>query len=143
LVLAGGASLGSNLSTFYIWILDPDLGLLPNWPIGVLFILTAALLTKWGRDSTGEGGDKPFYLFLTAFFVINFYAHSSTLNLNSGDSRAGALFIMVPAWVLSVGVLRGAPPAIQPMDDHTVVGGSAWLGSFEHSAEQSGQARGV
>jgi hypothetical protein len=91
-LLAGGASLGSNLSTFYIWILDPDLGLLPNWPIGVVFILTAALLAKWGRDSTGEGGDRPFYLFLIAFFVINFYAHSSTLNLNSGGTQGLARY---------------------------------------------------
>ena len=91
-LLAGGASLGSNLSTFYIWILDPDLGLLPNWPVGVFFILTAALLIKWGRDSTGEGGDKPFYLFLIAFFAINFYAHSSTLNLNSGGTQGLARY---------------------------------------------------
>ncbi len=91
-LLAGGASLGSNLSTFYIWILDPDLGLLPNWPVGVFFILTAVALLKWAKPRAGEGGDRAFYVFLGAFFLINFYAHSSTINLNSAGTPGVARY---------------------------------------------------
>ncbi len=91
-LLAGGASLGSNLSTFYIWIIDPDLGLLPNWPVGVFFILTAMALVKWAKPEVGEGGNRAFYVFLAAFFLINFYAHSSTINLNSAGTPGVARY---------------------------------------------------
>ena len=47
-LLAGGADLGGNLSTFYIWIIDPDLGLLPNWPLGTVALLLGAVL--WLRQ---------------------------------------------------------------------------------------------
>lgn len=83
-LLAGGATLGGNLSTFYIWILDPDLGLLPNWPLGVLLIGLAVIFRIAATRSVPLGGDKWFYGFLAIFCLVNFYAHSSTTNLNSG-----------------------------------------------------------
>ncbi len=83
-LLAGGATLGGNLSTFYIWIFDPDLGLLPNWPLGVLLTALAIVLRFAVKDADERGGDRWFYLFILVFFLVNFYAHSSTTNLNSG-----------------------------------------------------------
>lgn len=83
-LLAGGASLGSNLSTFYIWIIDPDLGLLPNWPLGVFLILIAVALKKINKAPVSVQSNSAFYGFLLVFFVVNFYAHSSTTNMNSG-----------------------------------------------------------
>lgn len=83
-LLAGGASLGGNLSTFYIWIFDPDLGLLPNWPLGVFLIAVALLLKKFAKEAIASHCDKAFYVFLLIFFLVNFYAHASTTNLNSG-----------------------------------------------------------
>lgn len=83
-LLAGGATLGGNLSTFYIWILDPDLGLLPNWPLGVFLLGLAVLFRFASTRSVPIGGNKWFYGFLAIFCLVNFYAHSSTTNLNSG-----------------------------------------------------------
>lgn len=91
-LLAGGASLGRNLSTFYIWILDPDLGLLPNWPVGVFIIGTALILLRRKPLIASREGRKPFYIFLAAFFFINFYAHSSTINLNSAGTPGVARY---------------------------------------------------
>jgi hypothetical protein len=42
-LLAGGANFGANLSTFYIWLIDPDLGLLTNWLLGMLLTLIAMI----------------------------------------------------------------------------------------------------
>jgi hypothetical protein len=83
-LLAGGASLGGNLSLFYIWILDPDLGLLPNWPVGVVFIIIATYLHFFSKVKKEKNSNIFFYFFIIIFFLINFYAHSSTANLNSG-----------------------------------------------------------
>lgn len=84
-LLAGGASLGGNLSTFYIWLFDPDVGLLPNWPIGALGLLMAFVLALlpvtrpvWSRQAGYVAAFLVFYL------LVNLYAHSSTTNINSG-----------------------------------------------------------
>lgn len=83
-LLAGGASLGGNLSIFYIWILDPDLGLLPNWPLGVFLILFAIAIKALKKTAAAPLNNAYFYLFVAVFLAVNFYAHSSTTNLNSG-----------------------------------------------------------
>ncbi|MEL3888635.1 hypothetical protein V6B08_00080 [Ferrovibrio sp. MS7] len=84
-LLAGGASLGGNLSSFHVWLLDLDIGLLPNWPIGTLSLLLAALFFLsaprsfiWSKQKLGIAAFILFYL------LINLYAHSSTTNINSG-----------------------------------------------------------
>lgn len=84
-LLAGGATLGGNLSSFHVWLFDPDVGLLPNWPIGTLCLLLAALFFlinprrfTWSRQVLGITAFILFYL------LVNLYAHSSTTNINSG-----------------------------------------------------------
>lgn len=91
-LLAGGASLGGNLSTFYIWIVDPDLGLLPNWPVGVIFIAVAICLYFYSNLNKDQSLSNFFYLFVIVFLLVNFYAHSSTTNLNSGATPGVARY---------------------------------------------------
>jgi hypothetical protein len=83
-LLAGGASLGGNLSNFYIWLIDPDLGLLTNWPIGIVLLLCGVVVRILNINQSNSSGNNIFYIFLFFLFLVNFYAHSSTTNLNSG-----------------------------------------------------------
>lgn len=108
-LLAGGADLGGNLSTFYIWIIDPDLGLLPNWPLGTVALLLAAVLwlrrraaadTAAGAAATvtevPASGQRAWlqHLFVLLYLMINFYAQSSTTNLNSGATPGLARYAL-------------------------------------------------
>lgn len=94
-LLAGGAALGSNLSSFYVWIIDPDLGLLPNWPLGSAALLAGAALWFWRRRSPQhEGSAWHEVAFLVAYVLINFYAQSSTSNLNSGATPGLARYAL-------------------------------------------------
>ncbi len=83
-LLAGGASLGQNLSSFYIWIIDPDLGLLPNWPLGMCALLLALGIWGFRKNRVVENVDFAYGTFLLLYLCINLYAHSSTQNINSG-----------------------------------------------------------
>lgn len=103
-LLAGGAELGANLSTFYIWIIDPDLGLLPNWPLGALALALAAVLRVRGKGQPASGRRHARYLlplFLLLYMLINFYAQSSTTNLNSGATPGLARYGL---WYLPLGL---------------------------------------
>ncbi|TAK73981.1 MAG: hypothetical protein EPO12_21350 [Aquabacterium sp.] len=94
-LLAGGASLGHNLSTFYIWFLDPDVGLLPNWPLGALGIV----LGMWALARLPEKRDPSRYngswwWFVAVYLASCLYAHSSTINLNSGATPGLARYAL-------------------------------------------------
>lgn len=93
-LLAGGASLGGNLSTFYIWILDPDLGIIPNWPLGVLSIILAVFMLFQKKNRQHFYFDGKITLFLILYLFINFYAHSSTTNINSGATPGLARYAL-------------------------------------------------
>jgi len=80
-MLAGGAKMGANASSFYIWLADPDVGLLPNWPIGIGLVVWG--ITRQIRHKAGTW-NGPFALFLLLYLVINLFAQSSTTNINSG-----------------------------------------------------------
>ena len=85
-LLAGGTDLGGNLANFYIWIFDPDLGLLPNWPVGCVFLVFGgiSLYTTSKRKDSSRSVNLTFWLFLFVYFLVSIYSHSSTQNLNSG-----------------------------------------------------------
>ena len=103
-LLAGGADMGTNLSSFYIWLIDPDLGLLPNWPLGALAVLLGAILWPWARRRPGYVGNRWHeLLFFTVFMLANLYAHSSTGNINSGATPGLARYAL---WYL---------PALYPL----------------------------
>ena len=81
--LAEAAAIGTNLPRFYIWFLDPDLGLLPNWPLSILLAVFAMwwFVKNWKQTRIRE------YLFFCLVFVsVSLLAKSSTINLNSGAS---------------------------------------------------------
>lgn len=94
-LLAGGALLGENLSKFYIWLIDPDIGLLTNWPLG-LGILFLALCAFIHRINSREkiNIDQAWIIFLVLFLCVNFYAHSSTTNINSGGTSGIARYAL-------------------------------------------------
>ncbi|SHG39716.1 hypothetical protein [Massilia sp. CF038] len=116
-LLAGGAALGANLSTFYVWFVDPDLGLFPNWPLGLLALLLGAFIVlrrQWRSDTPAT---RPFLLFCLAYLAINLFAHSSTTNLNSGATPGLARYalwympLMLPVLLQVLGYLRARPLA--------------------------------
>jgi hypothetical protein len=80
----GGASAGSNFDNLYLWLIDPDVGLFPNWPLGIfLVILGAHQIIKYnlfGRSNLSI----MFFGFL--FVAVSLYAQASTTNLNSGGT---------------------------------------------------------
>jgi len=79
-LLAGGAKIGANTSTMYVWFFDPDVGLFPNWPLGLVFSLCIGMALGLKRLRL----PGPFIAFLLVFLATNLYAQSSTENLNSG-----------------------------------------------------------
>lgn len=93
-LLAGGASLGGELSWFYIWILDLDIGLLPNWPLGLIVLIAAAALALYHRRKSSITFDVPFAVFVFLYYAISFYAQSSTTNLNSGATTSVARYAL-------------------------------------------------
>ena len=91
-MLAGGASVGANLAYLHIWLLDPDIGLLPNWPLGVLMVMIGAgalwpLRFRLARPSF-------LLVFAALFFAVNLLAHASTTNLNSGATPGPARYAL-------------------------------------------------
>ena len=70
----------SSVRHFYIWLLDLDVGLLPNWPLGILLLLLGLHAIPRFRF---EGGWRAIVALVT-LFVIDLAANSMTVNLNSG-----------------------------------------------------------
>lgn len=106
-LLAGGASMGANLSTFYVWIIDPDLGLLPNWPIGLAVVLAAIGMWVARNPVSGPAEHGPaaqsgarWVSFAVLYTLINLYAHASTTNMNSGATPGLARYAL---WYLPLG----------------------------------------
>lgn len=85
-LLAGGADVGGNLKYFYIWIIDPDVGLLPNWPLGIGIIGLIILMRKRFRYVQPNllTINIKWWIFLLSYLSISLFAQSSTENLNSG-----------------------------------------------------------
>lgn len=119
-LLAGGASMGANLSTFYVWIIDPDLGLLPNWPIGLAVVLVAIGMWVVRNPMRGHAEHGPaaeagarWVGFALLYTVINLYAHASTTNMNSGATPGlarYALWYLPLAFPLFIMVFKLFPP---------------------------------
>ena len=91
--LAGGATLGGHLSSFYIWLIDPDLGLLPNWPLGVLALFVATFIW-FSKKNRAIKFDQSWLIYFLLYLVINFYVQSSTTNLNSGATPGLARYAL-------------------------------------------------
>jgi hypothetical protein len=88
-MLAGGADMGDGLKYFYIWIIDPDLGLIPNWLPG----LPLAGLGFWFLLKS-RNINYSFLFFCIMYIVISLFAQSSTGNLNSGATPGLARYAL-------------------------------------------------
>lgn len=91
-LLAGGAALGGHARSFSIWLLDLDVGLLPNWPLGVLLLATGVVF--WSTRKQRIRIDRPFALFILGFTLVNLFAQSSTTNINSGATPGLARYAL-------------------------------------------------
>lgn len=116
--LAGGASLGANASSFYIWLVDPDLGLFPNWPLGLVFLLAGLFLIVRHRASTSPVDDSSSFgamgwWLCLIYLVVGLYANASTLNVNSGATFGVARYalwyvpLLFPFFVVVIRRLNG------------------------------------
>ncbi|MDL2402701.1 hypothetical protein [Rhizobium mayense] len=90
-LLAGGASMGTNLRYFYVWLVDLDLGILPAWPAGVI-ASCLGIWVAWRYPSKFPGGRLPFAVYAFLFTVICLYAQSATTNMNSGATPGPARY---------------------------------------------------
>jgi hypothetical protein len=71
-----------NLLESYIWLLDPDVGLIPYFPIAIALLVGGAMALQ-RRKLVLEPAGK---LLLLVLLAINLVAHSVTSNVNSGGS---------------------------------------------------------
>ncbi len=108
--LSGSARAGLHLSQFWIWLLDPDVGLLPNWWVGVVILLWALTIAINRRSRFS--GLRNWLGFTLAFLVVSLLAQSSTINLNSGASPGLSryalwyLCLFFPALLLMIRSIR-------------------------------------
>ena len=95
-LLAGGAAPGAGLSYAYIWLVDPDVGLFPNWPVGLALLLGGALLWRRAMRNPKLRPVRPLHLWsvIALFFVASMYSHASTENLNSGATPGLARYAL-------------------------------------------------
>jgi hypothetical protein len=82
--LAGGAKIGLNLKIAYIWLFDPDVGLFPNWPLGIVLAVYGLVVLK--RPRTNSQSVWNYVFFSACYLAINLPVQSSTENINSGGT---------------------------------------------------------
>lgn len=97
ILVSNKANIGQNLKYFYIWFIDPDVGLLPNWPFG--FCLLASLFFPGREKKLNDSSIFPWLVFLTVYICVNLWANSSTANLNHGATPNIARYSI---WYLSL-----------------------------------------
>jgi hypothetical protein len=121
-LIAGGAKIGGNAKYFYVWLLDPDIGLFPNWPLGVVLIAVCLWLYLTRKSASGTATNcidadsalsrRTYFVFCAWFLLINLYAQSSTDKLNSGATPGLARYatwyipIFYPAQVALLSALH-------------------------------------
>lgn len=82
-LLSGGASPGAGISIAYIWLIDPDVGLFPNWIFGLVILVGGIVFWHRGRSSLVTNENSLWFV-CGVFLVAALYSHASTENLNSG-----------------------------------------------------------
>lgn len=103
-MLAGGASLGRDLFSAYIWLIDPDVGLFFSWPLG--FVLCIAGVLVWRRTiarQIGTAGQWQLAAVCIIFVLSSLFSHASTENINSGGTPGFsryALWYVAPIYPL-------------------------------------------
>lgn len=95
--ISGGAQAAVNLQRFYVWFLDPDIGLLPNWWFGIIILVAALLIAI--REKWRFTGLRSWLLLTFVYLVVCLLAQSSTVNLNSGASPGPSRYTI---WYLAL-----------------------------------------
>ena len=104
----GATTNSSSFRHFYLWLFDLDIGLLPNWPLGIAILLLGLYALP---ELKFDGGWRAF-IALAALFVVDLVANSMTTNLNAGGtvdvSRYGTWYLcffvpFVIAWLRAEG----------------------------------------
>lgn len=90
--LAGGARLGTAWSEWYVWLLDPDIGLFPNWWLAVILIAVAAIARWKGQHIAKQA--PGWWAFVLIYLLVGLAAQSSTENLNSGATPGIARYAL-------------------------------------------------
>jgi hypothetical protein len=90
-LLAGGAEIGIGLRYAFIWLIDPDIGLLPNWPTGVVALIGGLLIVA-KRPGLWDGSRMLFFAYSLLFIAVCLFAQSSTTNINSGATPGPARY---------------------------------------------------
>lgn len=97
-LLAGGASLhGDSFVASFNYLLDPDIGLLPNWPAG-LILLAFSIAAFFSKPPISAGSFK-FGSFIAVYILAALYATSANQNINSGGTAGVARYGL---WYLCV-----------------------------------------
>ena len=105
-ILAGGASLGRDLLSAYIWLVDPDVGLFFSWPLGALLCIVGALV--WRRTMAREIAKAEQWQLAAIcgiFVLASLFSHASTENINSGGTPGVsryALWYIAPIYPLAL-----------------------------------------
>jgi len=92
-----GGNVGANFRYFYIWLIDPDIGLLPNWPFGA-FLLVFTLYSLRGIR-INRRNFWYWATFVGCYVSVSLLAQSSTTNLNSAGSPGLARYA---TWYLAL-----------------------------------------
>ena len=116
-LVAGGAEIGANLGAAFVWLFDPDLGLFPNWPLGILVLVTGLEAAR--REAFGERA--VFAAFAVLYLAVNLFAHASTQNINSGATVDVARYAL---WYLPI-VAGLALPALERLRANPIAAGTA------------------
>ncbi len=81
-LLAGGANLKGHFNGLY-YIFDPDIGLLPNWPVGILILLSSFYVLFKNKEELKKI-DTQVALLVITYLGATLYAHGASENMNSG-----------------------------------------------------------
>lgn len=102
-LLAGSAVIGAHVREFSIWFVDPDLGLLPNWPLGAAILATMFVRTpraaSAGPVATPEPTSRSIAIFVVAYLAVSLFAQSATMYINSGATPGVSRYAL---WYLAL-----------------------------------------
>lgn len=86
-LLTGEAQIKFSFQDYFVWFFDPDIGLLPNWPLGILLLIYLLYVLIIQKSFNRE-----YLLYATLFITISLYAQQSTTNLNTGGTPGPARY---------------------------------------------------
>lgn len=93
----GGAVFAMNLKYLFIWFLDFDIGLFPNWPFGIFLLVFATIVII--KRKVNSNSIAFWLMFVFIYISINLVANSSTTNINSGGTPSVARYSL---WYLAL-----------------------------------------